>query len=89
MEKITEDINHVLADWDPIGVNQNIASDEYRSYIPLILKVINDEQKLLNCLEDVLINKMEIGYNPKNEEHVADLQAVCRRIIRVYEKAKT
>ena len=88
MEKIIENINSVLAEWNPIGVDDNISCDEYRGYIPLILKVIDDEQKLFNCLNDILINQMCTGYDPDNNKHLADLKAVCGRIIKAYEEAK-
>jgi hypothetical protein len=87
MKKTIENINHVLADWNPIGVPDDIAREEYKDYLPLILQSIEDRQQLMNCLEDILINKIGLDYDPMNREHLADLQAVCDRIIKAYEEA--
>lgn len=88
MKKIIEDINRVLADWNPIGVLENIATEEYKGYIPLILQSIENRQQLMNCLEDILINKLELDYDPTNKEQSEDLQQVCDKLIQVYQKAK-
>ena len=88
MKNIIESINRVLADWNPIGVDDEIAIEEYKGYIPLILKAIENKQELMNCLEDILINRMEIGYDPSNMEHIKDLQGVCERLIQIYQIAK-
>lgn len=86
MKKIIENVNRVLADWNPIGVDEEIAAEEYRNYIPSILQSIGNRQQLMNCLEDILINKMEIGYDPTNKAHSEDLQHVCDKIIQIYQK---
>jgi len=82
MKKTIENINQVLAKWDPIGVGEDIASDEYRGYISLILKSSESQYELMNCLEEIA-NKMEIGYDPKNKKHLEDLQQVCDKIIQI------
>jgi hypothetical protein len=88
MKKTIENINLVLTEWNPIGVPDAIATEEYRSYIPLILQSIENQQRLMNCLEDILINKIEIDYDPTNKEHSEGLQQVCDKLIRVYQKTK-
>jgi hypothetical protein len=88
MKKAIENINLVLTEWNPIGVPDDIAKEEYKSYIPLILQSIDDRKRLMNCLEDILINKIEIDYDSTNREHSEDLQLVCDKLIRVYQKAK-
>lgn len=81
MKPVFEIINHILADWNPIGVPKDIAIEEYKEYIPLILQATKDRHELMNCLEDILINKMEIEYNAKNEAHSKDLEKICDKII--------
>jgi len=88
MKKTIENINQVLADWNPIGVDIDIAIEEYRGYIPAILQSIEKRQQLMDCLEDILINKMEIGYDPLNKEHSEDLKQVCDKLIKVYQETK-
>lgn len=84
-----ENINRVLADWNPISVDEEIAIDEYKAYIPSLYRVIDDKDGLMKCLEDILINKMEVGYEPKNKEHLEDLQKVCNKLFKVHLKTKS
>ena len=58
MDKVSEGINHILAKWDPIGISENIATDEYKGYIPMILHLLPNRQELMEYLENVLINEM-------------------------------
>ncbi len=88
MKHATECINRILANWNPIGVPENIAIDEYKGYVPLILKSIESREQLEKCLEDILINKIGTGYDPANKEHLEDLQEICEKIIYVYQTAK-
>ncbi|HLW29291.1 MAG TPA: hypothetical protein VKX29_00415 [Brumimicrobium sp.] len=88
MEQIIKNINRVLADWNPIDVPKNIAIDEYKGYVPLILKSIENRQHLINCLEDILINRIGVGYDPTNKEHLEDLQQVCDKLIQAYQKTE-
>jgi hypothetical protein len=69
MRKIMiENINQILAEWDPIGVGEIMATEEYRGYIRVILKPINNRQQLMNCLKDILINEIRIEYCSANEK---------------------
>ena len=88
MEKYVNAVNSILAKWDPIGVGKDIATDEYRGYIPSILKVIEDKQRLVHCLEDILVNKIEVGYDRTNKRHLSDLLAVGDQIIQAYQMVK-
>jgi hypothetical protein len=88
MEQIIENINRVLADWNPIGVPEDIAIDEYKGYIPSILKSIESREQLVKCLENILINKLEVDYDISNKEYSEDLQQICRKIIHVYQTVK-
>ena len=88
MKALIEKINHVLTEWDPIGVGDTVATDEYRGYIPIILRSINDKEILMNCLVNILIDKMGLGYDPSNKSHVKDLQQVCEKIIQAYNMNK-
>jgi len=82
MQLLFENINRVLAQWNPIGVSDEIVEDEYKGYIPLILKFSKSKQKLIRCLENILINKMGVGYDPTNKEHLKDLESVCDKLIK-------
>lgn len=89
MKTLIENINQVLAEWNPIGVGEFTAKDEYKGYIPLILKSIHDKQSLMNCLTDILVNNMGLDYNSSNKSHVENMEQVCKKIIHVYHMNKT
>ena len=72
-----EKINKILSGWNPIGVPKSIASDEYRSYIPAIYKIVSEHGDLLHYLEDMLINEIGVEFDRSNPEHISDLQRVC------------
>ena len=44
MKTKSEMINRILAEWDPIGVGYELAIDEYRGYIPVILRFCHDKK---------------------------------------------
>jgi len=88
MEKLAKDINQILADWDPISVGAKIAKEEYKRYIPLILRTANDPKTLKECLESILIQKLQVGYDSQNERHSRDLENVCKKIIEAYRKER-
>lgn len=84
MKNLNKDINNVLAAWNPIEVPKDVAFSEYARYVPMILEFIDDREKLLNHLKDILINKMGLDYDPNKKEHLLDLQKVCEKLIYVY-----
>lgn len=81
METKAEIINSILADWDPIGVGENLAIDEYKGYIPLILQCCLDKKKLMDCLISILTNEMGLYYDLNNPKQNKDIQAVCNKIL--------
>jgi len=81
MRTLIENINQILAEWDPIGVGKTIATDEYRGYVPIIIKFIDDKQLLMNCLIDILANKIGLEYDPSNKLHVESVHQVCEKIL--------
>jgi hypothetical protein len=88
MKALIENINQILAEWDPIGVGEIIATDEYSGYIPIILRSVNDKNILISCLANILANKIGLDYDTSNKSHIKDLQQVCEKIIQVYNKYK-
>ncbi|WP_212004967.1 hypothetical protein [Chitinophaga sp. HK235] len=88
MKNIIEGVNHILAEWDPLGVGENIAKDEYKRYIPLILKDIKSKRDLTVCLENILINNLEVGYDKENNEHKYALNKIVEKIMQLYLERK-
>jgi hypothetical protein len=87
MKSIFKSINSVLVEWNPIDVDKEIAEEEYQKYIPLILKSIYNETQLIICLENILVNELEIGYDQRNEKHLEDIKQVCKNLIEVFKTA--
>lgn len=88
MNNIVENINQILANWNPLDVPRSVAIEEYKGYIPLILQSIESRQQLITCLENILINQLEVDYDPTNKEHLKDLQRICTEIIQKYQITK-
>ena len=84
MKAITEMINQILMEWDPIGVGPELAIDEYQGDIPIILRSCFDKKKLLDCLQNIVIHEMGLEYDLNNEKHNNDIQLICDKIIQVY-----
>ena len=83
MKNIIEDINKIISEWDPLDVGDDIATDEYKRYIPLILKHTKNKEDLTICLEDVLMDSLKIGYDRENEEHKNSLKNVVEKIMSI------
>ncbi|MFM7022201.1 MAG: hypothetical protein ACKOXB_04425 [Flavobacteriales bacterium] len=83
MKNIIKGINQILAEWDPLDVGEDISSDEYQSYVPEIMKHIENEKALTYCLEDILINSLETGYDRNNDEHKKMLATIVEKIIKL------
>lgn len=83
MKSQNELINEILAEWNPIGVPVGLSKAEYENYIPLIKSSMNSEKELINCLKDILINKMELDYNDSNPLHKEELKEIALKIINI------
>jgi len=83
MKKIIDDINQILSEWDPLGIGEDIITDEYRGYIPVVLKHIKSKEELTSCLEDILVNSLQTGYDKKNNNHKNMLMLIVEKIMRL------
>lgn len=81
-------INDVLAAWNPLSVPENLAMEEYTSYIPVILSSAKSEKQLLDCLESILVNDLETGYDRNKKEHSDDLMEVVNKIYSIIHQKK-
>lgn len=78
-KNLYDDINKILSDWNPIGVDKEIALDEYKGYIPSIINASNSEEELIICLENIL-NELELGYNSSDPIHKNEIKEVTLKI---------
>lgn len=70
-------------EWNPIGVNKSSLIDEYVGYIPSIMRVKNNFDKLVEYLEYMLINEIGVSYNPMNKKHKADLICFAKKLYEI------
>lgn len=89
MEQTFNHINLILTEWNPIGVPEDIATQEYKGYIPSIIKSITNRESLMNCLEDIIVNKIGLDYDKNNETQSIDLENICDKILQVYKQTTT
>lgn len=85
MKDTVEKINQLLTRWNPIGVPDDIAKDEYRGYISLILQNIENRQTLITCMENILTNMLGLDYDSTSKRHQEDLQSVCDELMIIYQ----
>lgn len=83
MKKQEEQLNNILSKWNPIEVPIDIAKTEYVNYIPEILSASNNEKSLIDCLKNILINKMGLDYDEFNLLHKEELKQVALKILAV------
>ncbi|RHB37813.1 hypothetical protein [Bacteroides nordii] len=88
MNELTNKINDILTKWDPIGVGEEMAMDEYKEYIPMIIHYAQDRQKLINHLEKILVDYMGLSYDPYNQRHFEEIQNICDKLIEICKNQK-
>jgi hypothetical protein len=69
MKKYLEEINQVFIEWDPIGVGQEIARDEYLGYISNIINSFGSKDVIMKCLEKI-VNELEVGFDANDEKRL-------------------
>ena len=84
VKKTFDTINKIVADWDPLGVGETIAEDEYAGYIPEIIQVMKNDQSLFEYLSQILANELGSGFDSTDMKHVEGLKSICDKIIRAY-----
>lgn len=73
-----ESVNKILSNWDPIGVPDNIKFSEYLSYVPSILAVKIDYEKIISVLRQILDSS--VGHDWENPKHRLDIQKTATEI---------
>ncbi len=68
---IEDKINDILKIWNPLDVPAFIADDEYKDYIPDIMKCMVNKKKLENFLLNLLEKKM--GVIIKDIEEISEI----------------
>lgn len=56
-------VNDILMEWNPLGVDGPILSEEYLTIIPMLLKLRNDKNKLKEFLTATFDRKYGVKYS--------------------------
>ena len=83
-EKVYQEINKVLMQWDPINIAEigGPIDTEYSSYIPSIIENSNNLDDLMNFLESIL-QELASAYDKNNPNHKNHLISICEQIISI------
>lgn len=79
-ETIESQINKVLAEWNPIGVPDDIALLEYSSYVDEIASVIADREQLRLYLVNLVSEVIGLPYDDLNRSHRDDMDNVINKL---------
>lgn len=79
MEKSNK-INDFLAKWNPIGVPEEIAKDEYINYIDIIKSNVHTKDELRKCLIWLLEERM--GLDVSSPESISDIEKACDELMK-------
>ena len=79
-KKIIDEINKILIEWDPIDVGKDIATVEYKGYIPEILSARKNFNDLVRCLKCMIVNDIGLDYQKYNDNHKKDLVFIAYKI---------
>jgi hypothetical protein len=80
MTKFESSINKLLAEWNPIGVPNQIALSEYSTYVPIITKAYDSRKDLQSIHESLIgVYTEHLGYD-LNERATNAIQKLSERI---------
>jgi hypothetical protein len=80
MNKDIDIINNIFIEWNPIEVNKKSAETEYLYYCGEILSNKKDIIKLVENLENILLNKIGLDYDSTNVEHKKEVVYIAYKI---------
>jgi hypothetical protein len=72
-------INVILSEWDPIGVEKPISDDEYRQYIPEIIRAMDHMENLKDCFIHI-VDQLGISYDLSDDIFQEDITSVSEKI---------
>ena len=79
MDILEFEINRIVSEWNPIGVDENIAPSEYVVYVSQIKECLDDRQALMRCMIKML-DGMNLSPDLNNGLHMDALHEVCSKL---------
>lgn len=83
MNSKIELVNELLSKWNPFDVPEEIAKGEYIGFAPIIIKNLDNEKQLLDCIVNIITNKMGLDYNRNNTIQKNDLIRLCKKLMSI------
>ena len=80
-DRLYEDINAILAKWNPIEVPTDIAEGEYSYYVTRVIKAGIDFEKIKAELVVILTSDLGLNYDEKNYIQKSDVENVATEIL--------
>ena len=85
LKVLFEQVNDVLAEWNPIGVPPDIAKREYTTYVWQIIGCLQRGEDMCEYLQSAL-SRMGLQYDKANPDHRDNLQLLCNQLASIYPK---
>ena len=85
-KSLEQQINTILAQWNPIGVPEFIAEDEYRLYVEQIIAVGQSVKDMKLFLLDLIENVIGLGFDQSRLDQCQEIERVAVRITRLLQK---
>lgn len=81
-DKLHEDINLILSNWNPLEVPMDIAKEEYKSYINCVLKAGTAYEAIKAELIKILTSDLGLNYDENDVYQRNDVEKVATEVLR-------
>ena len=78
--ELIDNINLILAKWNPLEVPEIIADSEYSSYVDYFLSIRNNQEDIKKQLIRILINDLGLEYSENNNFQKKEIDTVASEI---------
>ena len=79
--KLKEQINDILSEWNPLDVPAFIASEEYMNYVDSIINIGRDINALRRYFISLIIDRLGLKYDPSNLEQINSIENVIEKVM--------
>lgn len=86
-EKLFAQINAVLAAWNPIGVPEDTAQDEYQSYVTVLVEAWNRSREVEPAMRWVYTQAMGYDMNPAAAQATRQFASQINHLLQAQERA--
>jgi len=79
--KLKEQINDILSEWNPLDVPAFIVSEEYINYVDSIINIGRDINALRIYFISLIIDRLGLKYDPSNLEQINSIENVIEKVM--------